>query len=79
MRKSKCCSKLGVVAHTCIPRYSGERDLEDRDFRPVWAKSPQDPISTNKKLGVVTCTCYPSYRESITRRTVVQAAQAAQE
>jgi hypothetical protein len=40
--------ELGTVAHTCNPRYLGSADQV-----PAWAKSPQDPISTNKKLGVV--------------------------
>jgi hypothetical protein len=31
---------------------SQEVVTEDHDFRPAQAKSPGDPISTNKKLGV---------------------------
>jgi hypothetical protein len=36
------------VAHFYNPSYSRGRDWEDHDSRPVWAKSSQDPISTNK-------------------------------
>jgi hypothetical protein len=32
-----------------------------------------DPISTNIKLGVVVCTCHPSYMGSINRRIAVKA------
>jgi hypothetical protein len=35
-------------------------------------KSPQDFISTNKKLNVVARTCHPSYMGSVNRRLAVQ-------
>jgi hypothetical protein len=35
------------------PSYSGGRDQKDHGSRLAWAKSWQDPISTNKKLGMV--------------------------
>jgi hypothetical protein len=35
----------------------------------------RDPISTNKKLGVVACTCHPSYAGTINRRIMVQISQ----
>jgi hypothetical protein len=35
--------------------------------------SKQDPISTNKKVGVVACACHPSYvAGNINRRIVAQ-------
>jgi hypothetical protein len=34
-----------LVAHTCIPSYTGGRDYGSK---PGWANSPQDPMS--KKL-----------------------------
>jgi hypothetical protein len=34
-------------------------------------KSSQDPISTNKKLGMVVCTCYPSFEGSIITKIIV--------
>jgi hypothetical protein len=36
-------------------------------------ESLQEPISTNKKLGVVAYTCHSSYLGSINRRIIVQA------
>jgi hypothetical protein len=35
------------VAQACNPSYLGGRDWEDNSLRPAWAKSLQDPISTN--------------------------------
>jgi hypothetical protein len=50
-------SKLseGLVAHTCIPSYSGGRDQEDLGSKPAWANSLRDPISkkTLHKKGLV--------------------------
>jgi hypothetical protein len=37
--------ELGVVAHACIPNFSGGGDGEYQDLRPVQAKS-KTPIST---------------------------------
>jgi hypothetical protein len=42
----------GVVAYIYNPSYSGGRDQEDCDLRPVMQKVSETPISTNK-LGVV--------------------------
>jgi hypothetical protein len=41
------------VAHTCNPSYSGGREEEDHDLKPVWANSSQGPILKipNTKLG----------------------------
>jgi hypothetical protein len=52
--------KSDTVAHTCNLSYLGGRNQEDHSSRPVWANSSQDPISTNKKLGVVVHTYHPS-------------------
>jgi hypothetical protein len=35
----------------------------------------RSPISTNKKLDVVVCTCHPSYAGNVNRRIMVQDAQ----
>jgi hypothetical protein len=45
---------MGVVAHTCNPSYSGDRDEEDRGLKPAWEKSLQDPIFKifNTKKGL---------------------------
>jgi hypothetical protein len=51
-------------AHTCNPSYQGGGDQEDHGSRPAWAKSSQDPISTNKKWGIVMHACHPSMWES---------------
>jgi hypothetical protein len=50
----------------------GERDLEDHSSRPAQAKSSQDPISINKKLGVVALNCHPSYMGSANEKIMVQ-------
>jgi hypothetical protein len=71
-QKKKILIVPGVMAHTWKPNYLGGGD-QDRDSRPAQAKGPQDPISTNKNLGMMACTCHPSYPGSINRRTVVQA------
>jgi hypothetical protein len=41
------------VAYACNPNYSGNRDQEDRNLKPAWANSSQDPISKipNTKKG----------------------------
>jgi hypothetical protein len=33
------------MAHACHPSYSGGRDMEDRDSKPVQENRSQDPIS----------------------------------
>jgi hypothetical protein len=43
------------------------RDQEDHSLRPAWAKSLQDPISTNTKRSVVEVACKPSFKESVNR------------
>jgi hypothetical protein len=35
------------VTHSCNPRYSGGRDQEDHDSKPVQANSSEDPILKN--------------------------------
>jgi hypothetical protein len=62
-----------MVAHACKPSYSGGRDLEDHSWRTAQAKSSQDPISSNKKLGIVVHACHSSYSGNGNRRLVVQA------
>jgi hypothetical protein len=37
-----------LVAHTCTSCYSEGRDWEDNSLWTAWAKSLQDPISTEK-------------------------------
>jgi hypothetical protein len=61
-----------VLVHACNPSYSGDRDKEDCNSRSALAKSLQDPISTNKKLHVVTHVCHSSYAGSISRRIMAQ-------
>jgi hypothetical protein len=69
-------SKVKLVAehmvHACNPSYSGGRDQEDFNLRLAHTNSYQDPISTNKKLAAVVCTCHPSYTESLNRRITIQ-------
>jgi hypothetical protein len=33
-----------MVAHTCNPSYSGDRDQEDHGLKPAQENSSQDPI-----------------------------------
>jgi hypothetical protein len=42
-----------LVAHICIPSYSGGREQEDCTSKPAWENSSQDPISKipNTKQG----------------------------
>jgi hypothetical protein len=44
-------------------------------LRSAWAKSSEDPLSTNKNLDIVVHACHPSYAGSINRRIMVQAGQ----
>jgi hypothetical protein len=37
------------VAQACNPSYSGGREGEDHSSMSEWAKSLQDPISTNER------------------------------
>jgi hypothetical protein len=37
-------SSQALVAHTSNPSYSGGRDQEDCNLKPVWANSSQDTI-----------------------------------
>jgi hypothetical protein len=39
---------LGTVAQSYNPSYLGGENQEDQGSRSAWAKSSQDPISTNK-------------------------------
>jgi hypothetical protein len=59
---------LGTVAYICNPNYSGGDSWKDCSSRPTWAKSSEDPISTNIKLGTVVCTYNPSYAGGIHRK-----------
>jgi hypothetical protein len=54
-QKKKKSSELGVSDSRLYPSYSGGRDQEDRNSRPTWANSSQDPISkkTHHKKGLV--------------------------
>jgi hypothetical protein len=38
------------VAHAYNPSYSGGRDQEDHDLKPVWANSSQDPVSKKNTI-----------------------------
>jgi hypothetical protein len=60
------------MANTCNPSYTEGRYQEDHSLRPAWAKSQQDPTSTNKKLGAVGRTCHPNYTVSVNRSVTVQ-------
>jgi hypothetical protein len=44
-----------LVAHTCVPNYSGGRNQEDRTLKPVWPNNLGDPISKKilHKKGLV--------------------------
>jgi hypothetical protein len=44
-----------LVAHTCDPSYSEDRDQEDHGSKPAQANSTSDPISKNpsQKKGLV--------------------------
>jgi hypothetical protein len=44
-----------MSAHVYNPSYMASRDGEDRCSRPYLAKKSQNPILTNKKLGVEDC------------------------
>jgi hypothetical protein len=59
------------VTHAFNPRYLGVRDWEDWGSR-VWVQSLQDPISTNKRLGMVVHSCCSSSAGSVNRRIMVQ-------
>jgi hypothetical protein len=41
-KRKKCLHKLGVVAHTCNPRYSGGRDQEAQS--PDWPGHKQETL-----------------------------------
>jgi hypothetical protein len=41
---NKCLLSWVLVAHTCNPSYSGDRDQEDRGSKPAQANSLQDSI-----------------------------------
>jgi hypothetical protein len=60
------------VAKAHNPSYLGGGDWEDCISRPAWAKSPQDPISINKKLHMVTYACHSSYMEDVNMKISVQ-------
>jgi hypothetical protein len=49
------------VTNTCNPSYLGGWHQKDSHCRTAQAKSSQDPISTNKKLGMVVNACHPSH------------------
>jgi hypothetical protein len=55
----------GTVAHACNLSCLEGGDQESYGLRPAQAKSSQDPISTNKKLGMMVLTCYSSHAGSI--------------
>jgi hypothetical protein len=48
------------------------RNREDSSSKPAQAKSWQESISMNKKMGVVAHTCYPSHVGDINRRIAVR-------
>jgi hypothetical protein len=50
-----------MVAHTYNPSYLGDLDGEDHSSRSAQANKLMRPPSQQKKLGVVVCTCHPSY------------------
>jgi hypothetical protein len=62
----------GAAAQACNPRYLGGRGRQDCGSRPAWAKSFQDPISTNG--WVQWCVLFiPATPGSTNRRLLVQA------
>jgi hypothetical protein len=48
--------RLGIVAHLCSPSYLRGRDWENDSSMSAWARSYQDPVSTNN-LDVVVHAC----------------------
>jgi hypothetical protein len=66
---------LSMVTQTCNLSYSGGRDEDNSGQRPVLAKKKfsRDPISTNKKMGVVSWGCFPPLHRGINRRNMGQA------
>jgi hypothetical protein len=62
-----------VVAHAYNPTYSKGGHQEAHGPRLGMKECPQDPVSTNKMLGVVMSTCHPSYMRSVNKRIIVQA------
>jgi hypothetical protein len=50
-----------MLPHACNPSYSGGGERKEWGLRPGWPKSLQDPVSTNKNLGVGVHACHPSY------------------
>jgi hypothetical protein len=54
----------------------GGRGQKDCVLRPSGQKNSQDPISTNKNLGVVVHACHPSYSRKPKIRSWSRPAQA---
>jgi hypothetical protein len=59
------------AGHGGNPSYLRGRDQEDCGLRSALAESLRDPISTNKKLGVVVYTFDPSYQQRKQEFTVL--------
>jgi hypothetical protein len=49
--KVKVSAKLGAVAPTCNPSYSGGRDQDNRGLRPVQAKVSETPFQLTAVRG----------------------------
>jgi hypothetical protein len=58
---------MAMVAQASNPSYSEGRDGEHDSPKPAQAKSSQDPISTNKNMGMVVHACHPNYTGSVNR------------
>jgi hypothetical protein len=56
LKKKKKKVGLGTVTHIYNPSCLRDRDKEDHSLRSAWAKSLWDPLSTSKKLGMLTHT-----------------------
>jgi hypothetical protein len=48
--------------------HSGSGSQENCGSRPALKKVSKNPISSNKKLGVVACACHHSCTGNVTRR-----------
>jgi hypothetical protein len=56
------------LAYACNSSYSGGRDQEDRNLKPAWANSLQDPISkkiTKKRAGGVGQGVGPEFKSAL--------------
>jgi hypothetical protein len=58
-----------MVVHVCNPSHLRDGDQEDHSLKMVQGR----PHLNKKKMGVVVYACHSSYRESASRRIMMQA------